>query len=97
MRTQTFDRIKKTVSVLLAVLFVVSLTASAGAACSTSTTSPTTTIPGLSDLNLNNLGNTFGSLNPGNFGVNTNSYGFNPSSTDSDDLSSLFSSLGISL
>lgn len=33
MGKQTFDRIRKTISVLLAVLFVVSLTASAGAAC----------------------------------------------------------------
>ncbi len=42
MGRQTFDRIKKTVSVLLAVLFVVSLTASACAACTDTATTPTT-------------------------------------------------------
>jgi hypothetical protein len=40
MGKQIFDRIKKTTGILLAVLLVVSLTASAGAACADTATTP---------------------------------------------------------
>jgi hypothetical protein len=99
MRRQTFDRIKKTVSVSLAVLFVVSLTASAGAACKTTTTPATT---GVSDsdysslLNALNSGSGSTTFSPSNYVGNIpSSYGYKPSSTNSGDLSSLFNSLGI--
>ncbi len=69
MGRQTFDRIKKTTCIILAVLFVVSLTASAGAACPAKTSSTglgtSTSVPGLSNFNLGNLGSTYG-INVGN-------------------------------
>jgi hypothetical protein len=76
MGRQTFDRIKKTTCIILAVLFVVSLTASAGAACPAKTSNTglstgntglgtSTSVPGLSNFNLGNLGSTYG-INIGN-------------------------------
>jgi hypothetical protein len=79
MGRQTFDRIKKTVSVLLAVLFVVSLTASAGAACkeSNSNTGLSSSISGLpAGLNLDDI---------------FSGSGFTPSTENDDDDSSFLS------
>jgi hypothetical protein len=96
MGRQTLDRIKKTTCILLAVLFVVSLTASAaGATCSTktSTTGLGTSIsglPGLSGINLNKLVTTYG------FNTVNSDLGFNIGSLDSD-LDSNLASFGITL
>jgi len=84
MERQTFDRIKKTVSVLLAVLFVVSLTASAGAACKVSNTNTglDSSIPAglLGDFNMNDL---------------FNGAGFTPSTGSNDDYNNILSQYGL--
>jgi hypothetical protein len=85
MGKQTFDRIKKTISVLLAVLFVVTLTASAGAACEESNSN---TIPGLSDLDLGNFGSGLG-FDQGDIGFDFGDLGF-----DQGDLGFDFGDLG---
>jgi hypothetical protein len=62
MGRQTFDRIKKTVSVLLAVLFVVSLTASACTACTDTATPTTATSDTSKTLSPSDLGTLLASL-----------------------------------
>lgn len=86
MGRQTFDRIKKTVSVLLAVLFVVSLTASACAACTDTATTPTTATSDTSKtLSPSDLGTLLASL--------LNNMGYNLDSSNSESSFSFPSSL----
>lgn len=62
MGKHTFDRMKKTVSVLLAVLFVVSLTASACAACADNTATTSTGDTTSKTLSPSELGTVLASL-----------------------------------
>ncbi len=55
MGKQMIDRIKKTIGILLAVLLVVSLTASAGAACTDTATTPSSDT-GSNTLSMADLG-----------------------------------------
>ena len=100
MGKQIFDRIKKTTSILLAVLLVVSLIASAGAACTnTATTTTTATTPAApttpssatnsNTLSLSDLGTLLASLLQG--------MGYNLDLSNSGDSSSLSSSFPSSL
>ncbi|MDQ1251879.1 MAG: hypothetical protein QG646_990 [Euryarchaeota archaeon] len=99
MGRQTFDRIKKTVSVLLAVLFVVSLTASACSACTDTATTPTTAT---SDTNSNtlspsDLGTLLASLlNNMGYKLDTSNSESNTGSGDYSDLSNFFNNVDTS-